>query len=226
VTINRKEIRRQVRSGWCTRNVAALLLGFDLDLSLVDDLVERGLLATKTADDEQLLSAHDVLSHAGSELSAILNKRLPIDRHRRDAPQKEFRVLESTTARQCFQRQWDRLHRYVSRLIADPVERVTSGELRLIHQLMESARYYRRFDLTFTSKELQSATGLNRNYLPVACRALGRRGILPKKVDRAGTIGLNLVLLDPKTGDRFNECHGTEMMHVMPSTPWNSWDDA
>lgn len=224
--ITRKEIRRQVRTGWCSRSVAALLMGLDLDLSRVDELISGRALATKLTDGELLVSAHDAISYAGRDLKAILDKRLPIG-HNRKAPRKEFRALDTVTAQQRFHRQWARLHRHVSRLIADPLERVTSGELRLIHQLMESARYYKRFDLSFTSKELQAATGLNRNYLPVACRALGRRGILPKDVGRTGTVGLSLVLLDPKTGEPFNDCSGdsAEPVHIAPSVPWDSWAD-
>jgi hypothetical protein len=195
--LNRKEVRRQVRKGWFSRSVAALLLGFDLNLSLVDELVKRRLLTTKTVDGERRLDAHDVLSQAGGDLDTILDRCLPIDRHKRVVARKKFRVLKTATARQCFQRQWSRLHRHVSRLIADVEEDLSSAEIKLMHQLLEAARYYNRFDLSFDSSELQRVTKLDRNSLPLTRRRLEHLGLIES--ERAGTVGWNIILLDPKT---------------------------
>jgi hypothetical protein len=196
------------------------LLGFDLDLTRVDDVIERGAVTTKTVDGKQLCNAHEVISLAGKDLGTILDRCLPIDRQRRAVLRKEFRVLETATARQHFQRQWSRLHRHVSRLIADPEEDLSHRELRLIHQLMQASHFYSRFDLGFTSAELQRVTGLDDEYLPKARRRLEHLGVL--RSERNGTTGWILTLLDPKTAMPFKTTE--EIANILPADDWTSWD--
>jgi hypothetical protein len=223
VTITRKDVRRQVRSGWCTRQVAALLLGFDLDVSMVDDVVARGIAATKTIDGEQRLSVHDVLSVAGSDLRAILDKRIPIDRHKRSIPRNASKVRKSQTACDCFHRQLHRLQRHVAKLVASSEEDLTHRELKLITALLEASRFYARFDVVHTSARLQKATGLDDEYLPKARRGLERRGLLDSKP--ADTVW-KMTLLDPKTRKPFEDCAtDKDTVDIIPAHDWDSWED-
>jgi hypothetical protein len=222
----RTEIRKQVKRGWLTRKVAALLLGFDLDFARLDNLIEHGVIDAKAVKgSERLINAHHVMSAAGEDLNAILDKRLPIARHPKNIPHRKFRVLTTATAKDCFRRQWDRLHRHIAKLIATPEEDVSHRELRLAHQLLETCRFFRRFDLVFTGAELQTATGLDDEYLPKTRRSLERRGLLSS--ERLSTAGWKLTLLDPTTGALFDDCtsdsKGGKVPDIAPAHDWNEW---
>jgi hypothetical protein len=149
--ITRNEIRKQVRRGWVSRGIAAVLFGFDLDLKMLDSTIEVAAIKTKmldsNGDGEQIVYAHDVLSHTGKTLDALLDKYLPIDRHKRDLPGRQFRVLETATARECFRRQWDRIHRRISKLIAMREENLNHREWRLLHQLLVARERERLLEL-------------------------------------------------------------------------------
>jgi hypothetical protein len=199
-----------------------MLLGFDLDFSRLDALVKQGIIRTRLKNGGEQFNAHDVLSVSGRDLNKTLDKHLPIDRHNRDIPRKEFRVLETETARQCFRRQWSRLHRHIARLIADPEEDIGSRELRLLHQLMEASRFYSRFDLAFTGEELRRVTGLDDEYLPKARRRLEHLGLLLKQEKTGNRL---LTLLDPKTGEVFDDCAGEASVPILPVSAWDSWEE-
>ena len=179
MTMTRQEVRKQVRSGWLTRRVAALLLGFDLDMSKLDTAIEHFAVTAKIIDGEQRLNASDLLSFADKDLNQILDGCLPIDRQKRSVRRNSWRPLTTQTARDAFQLCWNRIYRHIMQLVATDEEDLTSGELKLIFQVLGAARYYNRFDLTFTDQKLMKVTGLDsRGIYRRRRRSLERRGVL------------------------------------------------
>jgi len=196
--MTRHEIRKQIATGWVNKSVAAMFLGFDLDAAKLDPLINAGVLTTWTRGTTPLVRFDDVLAATKQTANEFLDKHWPINRQRKPESVQTVNVLDTCAKRDDFRRLWDRLHRHVSMWIADADEDLSNGELRLAFQLMQLCRRASGFELILTAKQLQEATGMNREGLPKARRGLERRNIL--RTERSGTTAWVYSLCDPKTG--------------------------
>lgn len=200
--MTRAEARKQVNTGWITAQLAALLMGFDLDSSRLDAFVETGAVRAQTGPTGRVLSVTDLTSVSDLEVNKALDKLWPIDRRRKTARVQTMRVLATQTAQEAFNRRWFRLHRRVAKLVADPDANLSYKEMKLIHQLMALSRKVRGFELLLTNRQLMDLTRLDDEWLPKTRRALEGRDLI--RVTSGGPVWV-YTLLDPKTKQPFEE---------------------
>ena len=216
--MTRAEIRKQIKAGWISRRLAAIFMGFDIDVAQLDPYIERGMLDTRKQNGVQMIKADDVLVFADETVDELLDKHWPVNRQKKGSKRQQTLILATREQQDEFNRRWFRIHRHISSFIAEPKEKFDHRELRLMHQLMELARRVNNFELVLTAEKLMDATGLDDEWLPKTRRKLQTRGLI--NFERNGTTEWVFTLLDPKKEQPFAEMATSSIPPVFPEDGW------
>src|SRR4051794_40904349 len=109
--MTRAEARKEINKGWISPQLAALLMGFDLDTSRLEPFTEWGAVRTQMMNAGRVLNLDDLLSVSNIDINKMLDKLWPIDRRKKSNRVQVERVLDTQAAKEKFQSRWFRIYR-------------------------------------------------------------------------------------------------------------------
>lgn len=96
------DIKKQIERGWLSNLIALTLMGGDVDLDRLDNLVRRGKLTTKMDHDSKLYKLDDVLAIGKVTAKEVLDRHWPVDRRKKPTRYQQKNILKTKTERDSF----------------------------------------------------------------------------------------------------------------------------